>query len=106
MEKTNITIDAKPFLLHVSYKKEFAILNRTPNEEGLQGITFSIPLGSKDADIIDQSGIAEVISYNVSGIMTFKRKPFYTNSTMIELIVDILLKNERNRAPIAERYLA
>lgn len=73
---------------------EFAILQREANDDGLIGVTFSIPVTQKMVDLLEQSGIITVQQYNGDGIMTFKRRDFYQLHLMIELIIDILEKHE------------
>lgn len=94
MEQTNIEIVKKPFLIHIIRDDEFAILDRAPNSKGLQGITFSTPITSVDADVIDKSGIAHVVKYSASGTLAFSRKSFFDNAKMIDLILDILQRHE------------
>ncbi len=94
-----ISIIVKPFLIHISIGNEFAILDRKQSEKGLQGITFSTPISSRDADIIDKSGIAHVARFTTSGTLAFSRKAFYDNSTMTDLIIDILKRHEAKHQP-------
>lgn len=82
-------------LISVRNIDEFAILERRPNAEGLTCITFSTPLTAHDADLIDRSGIVEVIKFSKSGTLVFTRKSFYENNKMIELIFDILNRHEK-----------
>lgn len=73
---------------------EFAILQREANEDGLTGITFSIPVTARIADLLNQSGIITVQQFSGDGILTFRRRDFYQTVLMIELIFDILEKYE------------
>ena len=91
------TIEIGEKLISVRFKKEFAILERQPNESGLMCITFSIPLTARDADIIDKSGIAEVKQFTTSGTLVFARKSFYEPYKMVDLITDILTKYETKK---------
>ena len=91
------TIEVGEKLISVRGSREFAILERQPNESGLMCITFSIPLTSRDADIIDQSGIAEVKQFTTSGTLVFARKSFYEPYKMTDLITDILTKYETKK---------
>ena len=75
--------------------KQFAILQKRPNEAGFQGITFSIPITEHDVACIASSGIAQVVSFSESGTLKFKRKAFYENTKMYELIIDILNRYEK-----------
>lgn len=76
--------------------KEFAVLQRQPNENGFFGITLSIPLTAKDADYINNSGIVTVHRFTADGTMVFTRKNFYDPYVMIELILELLIKYEAN----------
>lgn len=74
---------------------EFAILQKRPNSKGYQGITFSRPLTRGDVVVISNSGIAQVVSFSESGTLLFKRKYFYEDTKMYELIIDILNRHEK-----------
>lgn len=74
--------------------KEFAVLQRQPNENGFFGITLSIPLTGKDADYINNSGIVTVHRFTQDGTMVFTRKDFYDPYVMVELILELLIKYE------------
>lgn len=87
----------KEHLVHIMRGSEFAILQRTPNDEGMLGITFSIPATPCMADLLDKSGIVETVNYSYSGTISFRRKNFYETHLMIELIIDILEKYETNK---------
>ena len=79
-------------LVHVIYGEEFATMTRNKCK---QVNTFSIPLIPAYADIIENSGIAEVESVNIEdSTITFHRKSFYETHIMAELIAYILEKNE------------
>lgn len=78
----------------ISNEVHFAILEKRPGSNGLQGITFSVDISEKDSNIINNSGIAQVEILGASGIIAFKRKSFYENSKMIEVIIDILKRHE------------
>lgn len=73
---------------------EFAILQREANDDGMIGVTFSMPVTPKTADLLDQSGIVTVQQFSGDGILIFKRRDFYQLQLMIELIIDILEKYE------------
>lgn len=75
--------------------KEFAILQKRPNVNGYQGITFSTRISEQDITLISSSGIVQVISYSESGTLLFKRKDFYEHTKMYELIIDILKRHEK-----------
>ena len=87
----------KDHVIQIIYGDEFAILERKPNHDGLQGITFSIPILPRHADLLDKSGIVEVVKYSASGTLVFRRKSFYETHLIIELITDILEKYEAQR---------
>lgn len=88
----------------INSTKEFAILEKRPNAKGYQGITFSTSLTAADVVVINGSGIAQVISFSESGTLLFKRKDFYENTKMYELIIDILSRHEtKKREP---QYMA
>lgn len=87
-------------IICVRNEREFAVLQRYPNAEGLTGITFSIPLTMQDADIINKSKIAQVEHFTESGTLVFTRKSFFENTLMIDLITDILIKHERQQQRI------
>ena len=59
--KSEIVI--KPHLIYLEYENEFAILQKDPNDEGLQAVTFSHEISALDADIIEKTGIANVESF-------------------------------------------
>lgn len=84
-------------LITVRYLDQFAILERRPNSDGLICITFSIPLTSHNADLIDGSGIAEVKKFSKSGTLVFTKKSFYDSYKMMDLITDILIKHEQQK---------
>lgn len=76
----------------VEYGVEFAVFARRPDDNGLQGITFSMPITPHDADLIESSGIVEVVGYKISGLISFRRRPFYETYLMAEVVIDILKK--------------
>ena len=78
----------------ISNDNHFAILEKRPNVDGYQGVTFSINIARQDIDVIDKSGIAQVMSPGESQVLFFTRKSFYENSKMVELIIDILKRHE------------
>lgn len=96
------TVAIKEHVISIRSQEEFAILQRKPNENGLQGITFSFPVTAKDADLFDKSGIVEVISFSESGTMVFARKSFYENNIMIDLIYDLLKRHESQQQPVTQ----
>lgn len=96
------SVAIKEHVISIRSHEEFAILQRKPNENGLQGITFSFPVTAKDADLFDKSGIVEVISFSETGTMVFARKSFYENNLMIDLIYDLLKKHESQQQRIAQ----
>ncbi len=83
----------KPNVIHIECGDEFAIMDRYAGEEGLRTITFSTPITARDADIINQSGIAQVVGYSRDGKLSFTRDRFFETYLMCDLIVDILEKN-------------
>ncbi len=84
----------KPHLIYIESEHEFAVLQKIPNDEGLQSITFSCEISLKDADIIEKSGIAEVESIKTDGILIFRSKSFYETHLMCQVITDILKRHE------------
>jgi len=89
--KKDAKIEIRDHIVHVIYGEEFATMTRS----GKQTITFSIPLIPAYADVIENSGIAEVESINFEeSMITFQRKSFYETHIMAELIIDILSKHE------------
>jgi hypothetical protein len=84
-------------------------VQKKPNDEGIQGITFSEPMPAKVADALNQSGIVEVISWSENGLLTFRRKSFYETEKFAEVVMDILIKrNEvmsRELAKAIEDYI-
>ena len=84
------SVDVKENHILITNIQQWAILDKRPNANGLQGITFSSDISAKDISIINSSGIAQVQTHNTSGTIAFTRKDFYTNSKMYELIIDIL----------------
>lgn len=96
------SVAIKEHIISIRSHEEFAILQRKPNENGLQGITFSFPVTAKDADLFDKSGIVEVISFSESGTMVFARKSFYENNIMIDLIYDLLKRHESQQQPVTQ----
>lgn len=95
MKKVNI--DLRPNIIHLNYGSEFATMTRRANENNQHMIIFSTPITATDADVINNSGIAEVkeISFDNQTIM-FSRCSFYETHLMSELIVDILKRHEEN----------
>lgn len=91
--KPNTVLIQKNHIL-INSDTQFAVLEKRLNTKGYQGVTFSIPLTASDANIVSTSGIAQVITFSESGTMLFKRKDFYSNDTMIEIIIDILSRHE------------
>lgn len=90
--KSEIVI--KPHLIYLEYGNEFAILQKDPNDEGLQAVTFSHEISALDADIIEKTGIANVESFRSDGVLLFIRKPYYETHIMCEIIIDILKRHE------------
>lgn len=84
----------KEHIIHIICGNEFATFDRNPNEDGLQGVTFSFSISPKAADIIEKSGIAEVCNYKKSGTLVFKKRWIYETHLMIEIISDIIEKYE------------
>lgn len=90
--KKEASVTIRDHLVHVKYGEEFATMTRKCEK---QTITFSTQIKSAFADIIEQSGIAEVESVNIEeSTITFSRKCFYETHVMAELILDILMKYE------------
>lgn len=92
----------KPYSVLVSSSKilvngyeQFAILDKRPNARGHQSIVFSVSLANEDAHIIRASGMAKVISFTSSGVLTFERLDLYDHTKMYELIIDILNRHEK-----------
>lgn len=88
--KKNVFI--KDSVILINCDDEFAVLQRNVDSNGKQGITFSIPINGRTADLLNSSGIVEVESYNSDGLLVFKRRNFYEATLMIDLITDILDK--------------
>lgn len=82
----------KEHLVYIMFGSEFAILQRTPNDEGVLGITLSIPVTPFMVNLLCRSGIVEIVHYSCTGTISFRRKNFYDTHLMIELIIDILEK--------------
>lgn len=86
----NKTVTVSPNHITISYQNEWAMLERRPNSEGCQGITFSTEVTEGDVAIINNSGIANVVLVNPSGTISFQRKDFFNIQTMIEVVMDII----------------
>lgn len=83
----------KENIILVQCGNEFATFTRRPNDENVQTISFSIPITTKDVELLEQSGIVEVENYSALGQLVFKRLNFYETHLMAELITDILQKH-------------
>ena len=83
----------KDNIVVITYNNEFAIIERRIRDNGLQGITFSMPITPKTADLLDKSGIVEVESFSESGVLTFRRKDFFETHLLIEVVMDILMNH-------------
>lgn len=76
-------------LVNITCDDEFAILSRTPKDDKFS-ITMSIKVTPRMADLLDRSGIVDVVSYTADGTVVFKRLPFYETHLMIDIITDLL----------------
>lgn len=81
----------KPHVVQVSSENEFCIFSRHPEIYTQQDqLTLSTTITPQMADRLDKSGIVSVESYKASGIMTYRRKNFYSTEKFIEVIGDLL----------------
>lgn len=97
--KKEIEIVIRDHILHVRCGQEFATVNRHPDSKGVRKITFSIPLEIEYANVIENSGIAEVDAINFEECtITFRSLSFYETHLMAELITDIFERYENKDA--------
>lgn len=97
MKKVEIII--RPHLMIVKVGSEYATMRRNPDKNGLRKISFTCPVYASNADMIEESGIAQVESINLENCtITFRALPFYETHLMSELITDIIQKNEKKAA--------
>lgn len=87
-------IRIKKHLIYIESEKEFAIMQRFMNVDGLQEVTFSVALTAKDADMLNASGIVEVQSFSENGKLIFSRENFYETHLMAEIVMDVLKRHE------------
>ncbi len=91
--KKNIKTKINPYYAHVEYEDAIASLPLGHNSDGKREITFSIPLRAECADIINESGIADVEEINFDKkTIVFRASSFYETHLMIELLADILIR--------------
>ena len=92
---TKVNVDIRPHIIHVQFGNEFATMTRNPNGNNQHMILFSSPITAIDADVIHNSGIAEVQEVSIDNrTIMFTRCSFYETHLMSELIVDILKRHE------------
>lgn len=84
------TIEVKEKYVIISAYNEYIKFSRRSQENNLFRIRFSMPVSPRMADLIDKSGIVEVVEYDGSGKMTFRKKPFFETHLFSEILIDII----------------
>lgn len=85
--KKNVRIT--PSVAHVQVDDHFAVISRIARQDEYS-INLSIPATARMSDLLDNSAIVEVTSFNRDGVIYFKRRPFFETHILIDLVSDIL----------------